>query len=68
MKLSECYKLNELKDKYPNDIEFGSEARKITIDASLGKLIKETPKDLELGKKLRKEKIKKKSFLFKKKR
>lgn len=57
MKLCECYKLNELKDKYPNDMEFGREARKLTIDGRLGKIIQETPNDLELGKKLREEKI-----------
>lgn len=57
MKLCECYKLNELKDKYPNDMEFGREARKLTIDGRLGKLIKENPNDLELGKKLRQEKF-----------
>jgi len=57
MKLCECYKLNELKEKYPNDMEFGREARKLTIDGRLGKLIAETPNDLELGKKLREEKI-----------
>jgi hypothetical protein len=57
MKLCECYKLNELKEKYPNDMEFGREARKLTIDGRLGKLIAETPNDLELGKKLRQEKI-----------
>jgi hypothetical protein len=47
MKLCECYKLNELKDKYPNDMEFGREARKLTIDGSLGKLIQETPLNLK---------------------
>ena len=57
MKLCECYKLNELKDKYPNDMEFGREARKLTIDGRLGKIIQETPNDLELGKKLREEKF-----------
>ena len=57
MKLCECYKLNELKEKYPSDMEFGREARKLTVDGRLGKLIAETPNDLELGKKLREEKI-----------
>ena len=57
MKLCECYKLNELKDKYPNDMDFGREARKLTIDGRLGKIIQEIPNDLELGKKLREEKI-----------
>lgn len=57
MKLSECYKLNELKEKYPNDTEFAREARKLTIDGRLGKLISDTPNDLELGGKLRQEKI-----------
>lgn len=57
MKLCECYKLNELRDKYPNDMEFGYEARKLTIDGRLGKLIHETPNDMELGKKLREEKF-----------
>ncbi len=54
MKLCECYKLKELKDKYPNDMEFGREARKLNIDGSLAELIKQTPNDLELGKVLRK--------------
>lgn len=57
MKLCECYKLNELKEKYPNDMEFGREARKLTVDGRLGKLISDTPNDLELGKKLREEKF-----------
>jgi hypothetical protein len=56
MKLCECYKLNELKEKYPNDMELGREARKLNIDGRLGSLIKETPNDMELGNKLRKEK------------
>ena len=43
-----------LKDKYPNDMEFGREARKLNIDGSLAELIKQTPNDLELGKVLRK--------------
>ena len=54
MKLCECYKLKELKDKYPNDMEFGREARKLNIDGSLAELIKQTTNDLELGKVLRK--------------
>jgi hypothetical protein len=57
MKLCECYKLKELKEKYPNDMEFGREARKLTVDGRLGKLITETRNDLELGRKLREEKI-----------
>jgi hypothetical protein len=57
MKLCECYKLNELREKYPNDMEFGREARKLTIDGRLGKLISDPPNDLELGKKLRQEKF-----------
>lgn len=57
MKLCECYKLNELKEKYPNDMDFAREARKLTIDGRLGKLISDTPNDLELGKKLREEKF-----------
>ena len=54
MKLCECYKLKELKDKYPNDMEFGREVRKLSIDGSLAEIIKQTPNDLELGKILRK--------------
>jgi hypothetical protein len=57
MKLCECYKLKELKEKYPNDMDFGREARKLTVDGRLGKLITETRNDLELGRKLREEKI-----------
>jgi hypothetical protein len=57
MKLCECYKLNELKDKYPNDMEFGREARKLTVDGRIAKIIAETPNDFELGTKLRNEKI-----------
>lgn len=57
MKLCECYKLNELKEKYPNDAEFAREVRKLTIDGRLGKLISDTPNDLELGGKLREEKF-----------
>jgi hypothetical protein len=53
MKLCECYKLNELKEKYPNNQEFGYEARKLTVDGDLGKLISETPNDQLLGEKLR---------------
>ena len=67
MKLCECYKLNELKDKYPNDMEFGREARKLTVDGRIAKIIAETPNDFELGTKLRNEKFNKKFFLFKKK-
>ena len=57
MKLCECYKLNELKDKYPNDMDFAREARKLTFDGRLGTLFAESHYDLELGKKLREEKI-----------
>ena len=46
-----------LKEKYPNDAEFAREVRKLTIDGRLGKLISDTPNDLELGGKLREEKF-----------
>ena len=58
MKLCECYKLNELKEKYPNNQEFGYEARKLTVDGELGKLISGTPNDQLLGEKLRKMNLK----------
>jgi hypothetical protein len=55
MKLCECYKLNELKDKYSNDMDFGREARKLKVDGRVAKIIADTPNDFELGKKLRDE-------------
>ena len=53
MKLCECYKVDELIQKYPNDSDLGREVRKLTIDGTLGETIKNTPNDSQLGNEVR---------------